>query len=271
MTGPTLPSALPDHLGIARTRDGLMAYLRQDLYIGRSLEVYGEYCQAEADLLMQLISAGDVVVEAGANIGAHTIGIARRVGATGHVLAFEPQRLINQLLCANIVLNGLTNVDVYKEGLGAAPSWLSVPDLDITQTINFGGVSLSDRPDWPPVRVVTLDGLALPRLSLLKVDVEGMEQQVLEGGRETIMRLRPILYVENDRAVNQVSLNRMMLELGYRLWWHLPTLYSAANLNGVAENLFPSVASINVLGVPREREASIAGLHEITEETVHWQ
>ena len=56
-------------------------YLLNDAYIGRSLDVYGEYSEGEIDLFRQLLRPGDVAIDAGANIGALTVGMARLVAA----------------------------------------------------------------------------------------------------------------------------------------------------------------------------------------------
>lgn len=89
----------PDLLGdagsnrLVRARHGFMLYSRFDTVVGRSIEYYGEYFESE------------VVIDVGANIGAHTLALARIVGPTGRVLAFEPVRTIHQVLCANMALN----------------------------------------------------------------------------------------------------------------------------------------------------------------------
>jgi hypothetical protein len=79
-----------------------------------------------------------------------------------------------------------------------------------------------------------------------------MEEAVIRGGIETIRRLRPCLYVENDKQDSapeeSASLIRMIRGLGYRLWWHYPALYRPANFRGFQENVFPGdVVSINMM------------------------
>ena len=62
-------------------RHGLMVYNRNDAYIGRSLDLYGEFSQGETELFQQVVGIGDVVIEVGANIGTHPeAGPARRPG-----------------------------------------------------------------------------------------------------------------------------------------------------------------------------------------------
>jgi len=95
-----------------------MMYLANDKFIGRrSLDAYGEFCELELYLLRQIIKPGMTVVEAGANIGTHTVAFAKAVGATGRVLTFEPQRTVFHMLCGNLALNGLSNVQAINGGL----------------------------------------------------------------------------------------------------------------------------------------------------------
>jgi hypothetical protein len=88
---------------------GLTLYNSNDMYVGKSLDQYGEYAEAEIDLFKELIKEGDTVYDIGANIGSHTLAMARMVGEEGTVAAFEPQRQIYYVLCGNIALNNLSH------------------------------------------------------------------------------------------------------------------------------------------------------------------
>merc|ERR1719454_840363 len=68
--------------------------------------------------MQALLRPGDVVIDAGANLGAYTVPFAERVGRRGKVLAFEPFRWLHQLTTANVALNGLSNVWTYNVALG---------------------------------------------------------------------------------------------------------------------------------------------------------
>ena len=106
----------------------------------------------------------------------------------------------------------------------------------------------------------TIDGLALQRLDLLKIDVEGMECAVLAGAADTLKRLRPVLYVENDRRENSTRLISQIIKAGYRLWWDIVPLFNPDNFFGRAENVFADGMSINMLGVPVERPTAISSM-----------
>ncbi len=247
--------------GTRDCRHGRLSYLLNDAYIGRSLDVYGEYSEGELALFRDLLRPGDVAVDVGANIGALTIGMARMVGPTGAVIAFEPQRTIFDVLCHNLRQNSLENVTAYRRALGSAPGAIRVPPLDYSGAENFGGVSLGGA-RGEEVEVVTLDSLALPRLRLLKVDVEGMEREVLAGARQTTGRLQPALYIENDRAEHSRALISLLFELGYRLWWHITPLFNPDNFFRHPRDIFGDVVSFNMLGFPR-RDAPALQLPEI--------
>jgi FkbM family methyltransferase len=252
-------------------RHGRMLFLRNDLYIGRSLELYGEYAETEAQLFTQLVSAGQVVVEVGANIGAHTVHLAKLVGPGGMVLAFEPQRVIFNLLCANLVLNEQFHAHPIHAAVGSSDGLTKVPVLDPRAQINFGGLSLQGATRGDDVSMVVLDRYPLPSLRLLKIDVEGMEAEVLLGARKTLAAHRPILYVENDRRDRSVRLIGMIQELNYQLYWHLPPLFNPNNFAGHGEDVFGGVVSANMLGLPKEMPASVTGLRPVAGPDDWWE
>jgi len=245
-----------------QTRHGEMIYLKGDAYIGRGLELYGELSEGETVLFQQILRPNSVVIEAGANIGLHTLPLARAVGAGGRVIAFEPQRIIFQVLCANLTLNGIANVLIRNEAVGdnntSNDQWINVPPVDYSRQNNFGGIELGgDKGER--VRVTSIDSLNLSQLALIKADVEGMELPCLRGASDTIRRLRPLLYVENNRPNLAADLNKFMMDMDYKLWWHVPPLYEANNFKKNPQNVFPATISINVLAIPSDRKIEVKG------------
>ena len=206
---------------------------------------------------------GHVVVEVGANIGAHTIFFAQQVGPYGRVYAFEPQRVVFQTLCANLALNSLTNVECFQQAVGDLPGTINVTPLDYTQENNYGGLALGGFTTGEAVPVVTLDSLNLPKLNVLKIDVEGMEQPVLLGAQQTLNRCRPILYVENDRADRSDDLIRCLDSLEYNLYWHLPALFNPHNFAGNSTNVFGQIISKNMIGVHRSVPQKLDGFQPV--------
>lgn len=244
-------------------RYGRMLYNVNDVYVGRSFEEYGEYCEFEIELLRQVIREGDVVIDAGANIGAHTVFFSRAVGARGGVFAFEPQRLIFQMLCANLALNELLNVRAMNMALGEAEGTVRLLTLDPRKQNNFGGVALRDDNRGEPLPVIRLDSINLRSCRLIKVDVEGMELPVLRGAEQLIRQFQPALYVENDRADRSRDLVRYIDSLGYDLYWHRPPLFNPNNFRGNANNVFGTVITANMICVPRAWGATMQHFEKV--------
>ena len=248
-------------------RHGTMLYNPNDRFVGRSLDLYGEFSEGEAALFGQCVKRRHVVLDIGANVGAHTLFFADAVGPGGRVLAFEPQRLVFQTLCANVALNGLTNVHCRNEAVGAEPGTVRVPVLDPEKEQNFGGLSLAGqregKTEGEPVPRVTVDGLDLGRCHFMKVDVEGMEVSAIEGAAETIRRHRPLLYVENDRREHSDALIRLIASLDYRLYWHLPRLFNPDNFAANPDNVFGDIISRNMLCVPTESTVKVEKMQPV--------
>ncbi len=122
-------------------RHGEMVFNRHDRYIGRSLDLYGEFSEKEVELFGAFLRPGALVVEAGSNLGAHTLALSRLVSGEGAVIAFEPQRLVFHLLCANLALNSITNVFAYQKAVGAGAGTVLVPQPDPASEANFGGLA----------------------------------------------------------------------------------------------------------------------------------
>jgi len=241
----------------------MMLYNVHDTYIGQSLDQYGEFSEGEIDLFQQFIKPGQVVLDVGANIGTHTVWLAQAVGPTGMVLAFEPQRIVYQTLCANLALNSTTNVHCFLAAVGKAAGQIVSPPLDYSQANNFGGLGLGGYSHGETVPLLTIDSLRLPTCHFLKIDVEGMEQDVLEGAVQPIAALAPVLYVENDRKEKSASLVRFIDSLGYDMYWHTPPLFNPNNFSGNSMNAFGQIVSLNMLCVPKKVPHQVNGLRSV--------
>jgi len=235
-------------------RHGYMLYNSNDIIIGRSLELYGEWAEAELRLLATTIQPGALVLDVGANIGCHTVFFAQAVGPEGRVLSFEPERVLFQQLCANVALNSHDNVLTFNMAVGDNGGTIPVLELDHTTRQNFGGLSLAGDSQGPAsaVSLMRIDALQLPDCSLIKIDVEGMELDVINGASETIERHHPVLYVENNIEAKSGPLIARIEELGYHLYWHFSPFFERDNYFGNSEDVFGSVFDTNMLALATE-------------------
>jgi FkbM family methyltransferase len=258
---------------LVNARHGWFLVSPLDFYIGQAMLTYGEYGEIEWQMLDQLMPDGKDAIEVGANIGTHTVSMARKLAGMGkRLLAIEPQPVIFQNMCANLALNSLLNVTAENAACSDASGWLTFSAPDYRQPNNFGGVSMrEDDKGESRVRAVRLDEL-VPEdfdVGLIKIDVEGFEQKVLEGATRTIARFRPVIYLENDRIDRSKALIEWLWDSNYNLWWHNPMLFNSKNFTGKRENIYPSIASFNMLAVPREIPADINGCMPVDNSDMH--
>ena len=171
---------------------------------------------------------GVQAVDCGANIGVFTIELARHMTGWGRVIAIEAQELIYYALTGNIIINNCLNARALLAAAGETDGSMKIPVLDYTANASFGSLelrratneSIGQKVDYSEtsrvdVRLMTLDSLCLPRLDLLKIDVEGMELEALQGARDVIARLRPICYVELLKS-DAAGIHSFFAEHGYR-------------------------------------------------------
>ena len=131
---------LADPQRMIEGRHGFFVYNSNDTYIGKSLELYGEYCEHEVVLFSKLINEGDIVLEIGANIGSQTVSLSRMVGNKGMVYAFEPQPVLFQNLCANLSINSCHNVRAFPFACGGNEGHIFLPEVNYNQVNNFGAI-----------------------------------------------------------------------------------------------------------------------------------
>ena len=255
---------------LIEARHGTILYNKNDIYIGKSIEKYGEFSYLEAKIFEQICKDGDVVIEVGANIGAHTLYLSKLVG-NGYVFAFEPQRLVFQNLCANLALNSISNVYAYQEAISDENGSILIPECDFTKNNNFGGINIENTKNGTTVNKQKLDNFLnkIDRLKLLKIDVEGMEILVIKGAKELIDKFRPIIYVENDRQEHSKELIELLWSLDYKMYWHLPKLYNKNNFFCQEENIFGNIVSVNMFCIHKDLDIKVIDMVEVLDSSFH--
>lgn len=182
------------------------------------------------------VMPGDVFFDIGANIGFFSILAARCAGTSGQVYAYEPVKRNADAIVRGAALNGLDTIRVFNEAVGAMTG-----RADLLLTRHIGGAALASA-DVPPdmtgrleVDVTTLDdsisrhGLRPP--SLVKIDVEGAEIEVLRGMTGVLRAHRPAVLYEVDDATREGldskarQIASFMESAGYALT-HMPAAYA---------------------------------------------
>lgn len=185
---------------------------------------------ALAPLLDAALRPGDAFADVGANLGLYTLWGARCVGPTGRVLAFEPVPETRARLERNVSLNGFVQVEVVPEGVGAARECVTLyrnPDASgvASRYVEAPGPAIE-------VAVTTLDAACAARAirpRLVKIDVEGMELEVLRGSRSLLDHEDPPAIVLEAHAphleaagTSYVEIRAFLAAHRYEIWSLLP-------------------------------------------------
>jgi len=146
-------------------------------------------------LCEKYIKPNTTVIDVGANMGTFTVRFSQLVGPKGTVIAFEPQRIIYQQLCANIFLNNLRNVQAHQLAISNMESYVTLTPINYD-----GGAPGEVRVDGDSgeqVPCISLDSLNIMNdISLLKIDVERYEPYVFDGAKSLIEKYRPVILFE---------------------------------------------------------------------------
>ena len=165
------------------------------------------------ELLSTAVRPGDRAVDIGAFCGYYTLLMARRVGPTGRVVAFEPLPEHADRVDRNVALNDLDNVVVER---------LAVADASGTRRFRAAGPSsslMATADDALEVEAVTIDdyvaGGRLDRVDVVKIDVEGAEPEALAGMRATLLRDGPLVVVEVNDDGDRSRVEAFLASVGY--------------------------------------------------------
>lgn len=198
--------------GVEGIEKSLIVVPKNDEYMGPSVLHNGHVWEEE--LLKQMLVyaiPGSNVVDIGANYGSYSIFFSKKVGPLGKVWAFEPQPYIHRILCTNLILNDLMNVQTmqsslgHKETIGHMSATLSDGSKkgqtfetvqEKNEPINYGGRQIGAGGER--ININKLDSFSIKNISLLKVDAEGAEMLVFWGAKETIRREKPVIFGETN-------------------------------------------------------------------------
>ena len=202
--------------------------------VGAQLMHKGCFDPEEVKLALTMLDArrqrfgdGVVAIDCGANIGVHTIEWAKKMHSWGHVYSFEAQERLYYALAGNIAINNCFNATAYNRALGDSVSVIEVPEVNYLIPSSFGSLELKQSDDSEDigqpinrkrakeVSMISVDSLNLKRLDFLKIDVEGMEADVLRGARGVISQQRPSMIVEYYKSEKE-KIIEFFMEFEYK-------------------------------------------------------
>lgn len=230
--------------------------------VGHQILSSGSYDMQEIELAKFLVSQkaqdGHVLaIDAGANIGVHTIEWAKMLGSGGSVIAFEAQRAIYHALCGNIAINNCFNVSAHNYALGSGADNIEILVPDYSRPASFGSLELKqhDRSEFigqklehtANVNVLSIDMLNLDQCDFIKIDVEGMEMEVLEGAVDTIEATKPIMLIEYIK-VDKDELKVWLANRGYDVYPFNHNFIAVHKSDKMAERIHQDGDNIRIEG-----------------------
>lgn len=245
---------------VVRGKHGYFICNEFDRIISRSMIKYGEFAEATVDFYKSALYYECVAIEVGSFFGNHTLPIANIVGKMGHVYAFEAIKAFYHMLCGNLAINSLTQVDAYNIPVGAEEKNVLISEIQLDREFNYGGIDLRKFPAGTQTKQVTLDGFffskpeaeQLKRLDLLVADVNGMEADVLTGARKLIEKFSPLLYLGSNFQPFTSATIQTAWSLDYNLYWHAPRMYNPKNDASAKENIFEGKMLVNLIGIHKK-------------------
>lgn len=247
-------------------RGGIRWHL--DLREGIDLSIYllGSFEPATVRAYRDIVQSGDIVLDIGANVGAHTLPLAALVGKAGRVIAFEPTAFAARKLAANLALNPelAARIAVQQVMLVASSADVLAPALFSSWPLaDAGEVHQKHKGklmDTAGARAETLDQmvsrLGLEKVDFVKLDVDGHELAVLRGGQETLMRFKPKIvmelapYIHAEHGYSFEELVLLLSRAGYlfrNLSHREPLPDTARGLRAIV----PPGAGINILATQK--------------------
>lgn len=222
-------------------------YWNNDNIIGLLLELYGEYTDSEVRVLNQLMQQGFVVYDIGANIGFHSVGLAKN---SRKVYSFEPNNKNLYLLRLNTKY--FDNIEVFDYAISNSVGTCHIQDYRLDGTGNYGDLKISDV--GQVCNMTTIDKLVNERKilppNIVKIDVEGYEYKVIEGMTQTIKDNLPIIMYEHMHGEDLPKVYDLLTELGYEIYWFPAPYYLPDNFKNSKDETWKYNQVMNALALP---------------------
>src|ERR1700755_3310623 len=204
---------------IVNRNDYRMVHAERGYGVGFQILQTGSFDPKEVKLVLDLLALrrkhqgnGVVAIDCGANIGVHTVEWAKMMTGWGSVLSIEAQERIYYALAGNIAINNCFNAIAINAAVSSESGVMQIPSPNYLVPSSFGSLELRKRSgnefigqhidyeNMVNVRKLAIDEYNLPRVDLIKIDVEGMEMEALAGAARTIERSHPVMLIEKIKA-----------------------------------------------------------------------
>lgn len=250
------------------------AYWKNDEVIGKNLREYGEYQQKEIDLLIGLLNSVNskqkVVWDIGANIGVHTTAFSKH---STFVCSWEANPQNFKLLRMNTQGKLAPNVKVHNVAISnGKKDTIQIQDFDQSKSSNKGELSIVEK-GGVEISARSIDSYMMnyPLPSLIKIDVEGHELEVLQGALVMLKTVKPILYFETADKGSYAEHIKFLKDLDYRMWWFACPNFNKNNYNKNDNNIWGRSVICSILAMHKDVVGlNTIELQEVVDADDHW-
>jgi len=216
--------------------EGTQFFFTNDDTIGESLRWYGEWARNELDYLKQFIKKGDKVLDIGCNIGTHAMYFADHVGSNGYVTAIDAQLGAAALTMFTAWAQKRENINVLNIAMGETLGFAEIDFPRYATRSNFGAMALNGKTSIIPQ--ATLNEALFSQVNFIKMDVEGAELAILNGGLSWISNHRPYISCEIWEEKKMEEIINLLTRFDYSFELMDIPAWNSQNFLGESFNIF---------------------------------
>lgn len=237
-----------DQLFVTETKVGNMVVYKNDNVVSNALNLYGEYADAEVQILCRYLDKDSLYVDVGTNIGYHALAVQKQAECA--VVGFEPHP--NHFVVAALNCNE-KNIQLIHSAVGNKKGSIIIKNFDPAEEGNFGEVGINE--EGIEVKLLKLDDVKLPLCSVIKIDVEGYELEVLKGASKVIKQFRPVIMYEALDVAQWEACHTFIKDKKYKQYWvAVKNKPVASTFKETDLDPFNNTGVTNILCIPEEKE-----------------
>ena len=243
-------NSLKESLLITDSRLGEFLVYKNDIIISKAIDLFGEYCQAEVEILKKYLPReSDQYVDIGTNIGYHLVAVHKATKC--NVLGFEPNP--KHFALASYNSREYPKIQIVNAGASDKKSQFILKDFDPAESTNYGDIHITEG-EGITVKVITLDSMGLGSCNVIKLDVEGHEFEALQGCTKTISKHRPVIFYEAMEWDVWNKCHDFLSDRKYKQYWvACRTKPISKTFKPSEENPFGDSTVSNILAIPAEK------------------
>jgi FkbM family methyltransferase len=237
------------------TRVGEMAVYKNDKVVSYALRLYGEYCNAEVEIMSNFLNKDSLYLDIGTNVGYHILGVHKKTGCKA--IGFEPH--IKHFAVASYNCQTYADIALVNAALSDTAGDITLTDFDESIIENYGEVKIptGEVEKTISAKAMRLDDIGLSACHVMKIDVEGNEMNVLNGAENTINTFRPVIMYEAMDEDVWTQCDAFMRDKNYKQYWIISKtnpLTETYKPRSADHDPFGQSSVPSVLCIPEERE-----------------